>query len=175
MIGICEDGKEKYLTFTECLLRVKSGVTWRTSYLIVIKPNCPHWKDEASAPTARGSTNSWRSGSRGERGLKRQLPIKKPRGSLSRKSLRGACQRRGASSELIPLRDSARGCGEEASIGPGGGAWQPRRSRHLAVGGEENTARRPPAWHRPPGAPSSGWASPQRPAARAEIPRERPP
>lgn len=76
-----------------------TGQKWshlRTSHLIVMKPNCPHWKDEVSAPRARGSTNSWRSGSRGERGLKRQLPIKKPRGSLSRKSLPGrvSAQRR---------------------------------------------------------------------------------
>lgn len=59
---------------------LSTGQKWsrlHTSHLIVRKPNCPHWKDEVSAPTARGSTKSWCSGSRGDRGLNRQLPIKK--------------------------------------------------------------------------------------------------
>lgn len=72
------------------------------------------------------------------------------------------------------MRSPARGCGEEASIGPGGGARQPRCSRHPAVGGEEGTARRPPARHRPPARSAEpqaghcvgpdGAASPPRPA-----------
>lgn len=72
------------------------------------------------------------------------------------------------------MRDPARGCGEEASIRSGGGAWQPRCSRHLAVGGEEGTAQRPPAWHRPPGAPSSVGVTTAT-SCSPEIPRERPP
>lgn len=54
---------------------------------------------------------------------------REPRGNRFRKCPEDVCLRRGASSELIPLRESARGCGAEASIGSGDGAQQPRRSQ----------------------------------------------
>lgn len=160
------------MTFTE-----RQGSKWSH------ESNHSHFTDEGSVPTARRVTmrDSTESFSRGRWIAKPGLPAGKGfeilscqsrgrRGNRFRKCPEDARLRRGASSELIPLRESAGDCGAEASIGLGGGARQPRRSRRR--GGHSTWAGCPASPARNAGCcvGPDATASPQRPANAHQSP-----